>query len=863
LDWRKEEEKIAVALIVAVTKQERMSLFPSTPKNTENRHDEPFVPNATCEKKRSSPGEKDGNGCMATPKSNAGIASDYFFPIVQQSPGSPMSSSSSCLPESSNDLDHHLSSFWLTPCVYFFKTVASMNLMQPRQQQGSMYSTSEAQQRFYAAKEEEIQATLAGHADTNRSIACAEESSLGVVDLWKLRYLALTPGGLLSSEWRKRAWPKLLACHDDVFQLRDTNTEGPELVEPSAEDLDALAFYVTKTLWNVEGHLLARREASKASEAVSTGGIQQEEDTNLMQRSPRRVTFSSLAEIAKLSAKTMTTSEEQGPAPHSTSHDHSADNSYDNLVLRSPKGSTERNAAHEMEDDDHTYDTSLTSSSLNLSNRVVRWQKASSSERKIIYSTIVALLRTKPEDCPFFEDDNYHFYRGLQDLTALLMINLESPSLTSLILAKLAQAHLRDPLRPDRNMLHLALSASVFPLLEMFDPTLFHYLLTQGVQSPSFCRQWVSCWFAQDVPNEEIASRLLDAFVVSHPVFPIYTSVALLTVHRERILQYDGEGASQMTHFLRHLPLQTLHEDVENRAQTVEIVISTAISYMEKMAPSDLLALVKRKKENGYGAPISTVAMINATMLPAASLLSKVPFWSSLDSAPTDWALVQNRRKSIAVEELNSGYKQTLASNHDDATRKKHRLALAALGFVPKQRNWFKRTALVVVLTVTFLVVAWKIDIAIHSKALAEITAMIRRQVPKPSSSASGVSQKGKRFHRVRTTLFQSAAQNQVTMQKSPSRKALPMFTSSKLQAKVVAKRTGLALSTRTAPPALPKATHHGAASVSGQPLPAKSQPAVAIWSDSLGVVSRKITLVWHALCRRFQRLVAKFAATS
>lgn len=158
-----------------------------------------------------------------------------------------------------------------------------------------------------------------------------------------------------------------------------------------------------------------------------------------------------------------------------------------------------------------------------------------------------------------------------------------------------------------------------------------------------------------------------------------------------------------------------------------------------------------------------------------------------------------------------------------------------------------------------------KINIAVHSKALAGITAMIWPQVPKRLSSASGESQKGKHFHRVKTTLLQSAAQIHVTMQKSPSRKALPIFASSKLQAKVVvSKRTSSTVwTTRTAPLALLKATHSGEASVSGQPVPAKSKPVEVIWPGSLGVVSRKVVLVWHALCRRFQRLVAKFAVTS
>ena len=37
------------------------------------------------------------------------------------------------------------------------------------------------------------------------------------VDLWHLRELALTRGGFLSAQVRKRAWPKLMGAHQQVL----------------------------------------------------------------------------------------------------------------------------------------------------------------------------------------------------------------------------------------------------------------------------------------------------------------------------------------------------------------------------------------------------------------------------------------------------------------------------------------------------------------------------------------------------------------------------------------------------------------------------------------------------------------------
>jgi len=128
------------------------------------------------------------------------------------------------------------------------------------------------------------------------------------------------------------------------------------------------------------------------------------------------------------------------------------------------------------------------------------------------------------------------YYSGLQDLTALLMINLESPSLTSLILAKLAVSHQRDALRKDTTMLDAAIYHAFMPLLEAVDGALYWHLQHWHVGSTlptTFCYKWIACWFAQDVPDAAVASRLVDAFLVGHPMLPLYVAVALLTENRD------------------------------------------------------------------------------------------------------------------------------------------------------------------------------------------------------------------------------------------------------------------------------------------------------------------------------------------
>lgn len=158
------------------------------------------------------------------------------------------------------------------------------------------------------------------------------------------------------------------------------------------------------------------------------------------------------------------------------------------------------------------------------------------------------------------------------------MINLESPSLTSLVLTKLAGSHLRDALRKDRIVIDTAIAHAFMPLLERADPELYQHLRRHGMTLPAFCRQWISCWFAQDVPDVEVASRLLDAFLVGHPLLPLYASVALLIDARSQILQCTSH-LSTLYSLLRGLPVQLLFEQ-EHRQSHAETVVATALQCM-------------------------------------------------------------------------------------------------------------------------------------------------------------------------------------------------------------------------------------------------------------------------------------------
>jgi hypothetical protein len=199
-------------------------------------------------------------------------------------------------------------------------------------------------------------------------------------------------------------------------------------------------------------------------------------------------------------------------------------------------------------------------------------------------------------------DDSYrpcHYFTGLVNIIAVLLTNLQSPSLTLILLEKLARHHFHNALlvgsSSSSSQLPLSLSSSsdedmttttttspsqqyemtqaglLVSLLEWADVELLQHLMFYDVirvrrqyhdknehdkkaaaaaaaetdddsmvvvQIPPFIHGWISGWFAGDAaPLLGVASRLVDAFIASHFLLPLYTAVALLHHYRHDLLQ--------------------------------------------------------------------------------------------------------------------------------------------------------------------------------------------------------------------------------------------------------------------------------------------------------------------------------------
>lgn len=306
------------------------------------------------------------------------------------------------------------------------------------------------------------------------------------VNLWHLRQVSLTKGGFVSSQVRKRAWPKLTGAHQQVLMgntpsntssSSSSSTNQDAQVEITQRDMVLLQQDIAHaSVWNIEDHIVYNRldNETRATKKVAVmPGLQQVTPT------------------PSLIATVSETQDSQESSPLSP----------------------------------------LTTTTLPVHQMYIRSNRhrASLQEQRALQNTLVSVLRTTPTDQ---DDERYRYYHGLHDLTSLLLINLESPSLTVLILKKLATHSLYDFLsgRPN-NYKHLEQGLLQFMtmLLSKVDYELQQHIhRNNNNDCMGVALQWIPSWFASHFTNVHVASRLLDVLLVSHATMPMYVTKLIL-----------------------------------------------------------------------------------------------------------------------------------------------------------------------------------------------------------------------------------------------------------------------------------------------------------------------------------------------
>jgi hypothetical protein len=232
---------------------------------------------------------------------------------------------------------------------------------------------------------------------------------------------------LLDASIRKRAWPILTSCHLAI--LGDTCATPRRSVPPSQSDLRALRHDVKQTVWDITEYLQNKPTVDSA-QSKPQGQDQSFSEalvpSSITQRDPRRVSFS----VDKRYAIKEETEDDDGiPSIRLTPTDTSDDevNEVTCSMINATMCCDDRKAVQDMK-------TAFLSNEPSTSGRRVRWRKASKYEQNIVANVIISVLRTPASEHSSFADDRFHYYSGLHNLTAILLANLESPSLTSMIL---------------------------------------------------------------------------------------------------------------------------------------------------------------------------------------------------------------------------------------------------------------------------------------------------------------------------------------------------------------------------------------------------------------------------------------------
>ena len=249
------------------------------------------------------------------------------------------------------------------------------------------------------------------------------------------------------------------------------------------------------------------------------------------------------------------------------------------------------------------------------------------------------------------EEDQLRYYQGFHDVASVflsalggggsgpipanaspleMLANSMGLDLPSKVLGQVATSHLRDAMRSNFMQLQVGIRLVLFPLLARFDPEVHAHLYYCDME-PFFALSWVITWFSHDIRDTSLVKRLFDAFIVSHPLFPLYLSAAMILhpVNRAEILSTDCDFAS-VHHTLAGLPKNSSmvgwkFKVTDGYVSQDENVSTTSTDMDSTFLSEDLLDMTG---EDGSG--VQSIASSNNG---AGSNQVRVPFQELIDMA--------------------------------------------------------------------------------------------------------------------------------------------------------------------------------------------------------------------------------------
>ncbi|ORZ19652.1 rab-GTPase-TBC domain-domain-containing protein [Absidia repens] len=169
-----------------------------------------------------------------------------------------------------------------------------------------------------------------------------------------------------------------------------------------------------------------------------------------------------------------------------------------------------------------------------------------------------------------------NYYQGFHDICTIFLLLYENQVAASQLVGRVALLYIRDAMLETLEPILRELGL-LDTLLYLQDPELGSFLQETGVL-PYYCLSWVITWFSHDLEDVGAIFQLFDIFLCSTPMMPLYTSAALVLIHRDIILtDFSSDDPSELHSYLSKLPQQ--------QNLNINIVIELAVELETKWDP--------------------------------------------------------------------------------------------------------------------------------------------------------------------------------------------------------------------------------------------------------------------------------------
>jgi len=199
------------------------------------------------------------------------------------------------------------------------------------------------------------------------------------------------------------------------------------------------------------------------------------------------------------------------------------------------------------------------------------------------------------------------YYQGLHDIAAAVVMcdrrrrgRGTSDGLSAAILERLALFHLRDHTRADLSGT-MGMTAMWLDLMAKLEPRIADAL----ERAPSFYTvKWFMCWFLHDVNDLVVSARLIDAFVVSHPLLPIYVAAALVMKNKHKVSIAVSSGDSmELLMTMTKLSIVDVDASVDEQLAQAQEALDEAFVLYERLPPHATFRFARNSASTRYPYP--------------------------------------------------------------------------------------------------------------------------------------------------------------------------------------------------------------------------------------------------------------------